>query len=67
MVVHPQHIGWANRIQALDDFLAHLRNHPGLWVATGSEIAAHWAMWHPPATHLRLAPSIWQDHPGSLS
>jgi peptidoglycan/xylan/chitin deacetylase (PgdA/CDA1 family) len=67
MVVHPQHIGWANRIQALDDFLAHLRRHPGLWVATGSEIASHWAMWHPPATHLRLAPSIWQDYPGSLS
>jgi len=67
MVVHPQHIGWANRIQALDEFLGHLRRHPGLWVATGSAIAAHWAAAHPPETHLRLAPSIWQDHPGSLS
>jgi len=67
MVVHPQHIGWANRMQALDDFLGHLRHHPGLWVATGRQIAAHWAARHPPATHLRLAPSIWKDHPGSLS
>ena len=67
MVVHPQHIGWANRIQMLDDFLGHLRGHPGLWVATGSEIAAHWAAKHPPETHLRLAPSIWRDYPGSLS
>jgi peptidoglycan/xylan/chitin deacetylase (PgdA/CDA1 family) len=67
MVVHPQHIGWANRIQALDDFLAHMRGHDGLWVATGGQIAAHWAATHPPQTHLRLAPSIWKDHPGSLS
>lgn len=67
MVVHPQHIGWANRIQMLDDFLTHLRQHPGLWIATGSELAAHWAAQHPPQTHLRLAPSVWQDYPGSLS
>ena len=67
MVVHPQHIGWANRAQMLDDFLTHLTRHPGLWIATGQEIAAHWATHHPPETHLRLAPSIWQDHPGSLS
>ena len=67
MVVHPQHIGWANRIQALDDFLTHLNRHPGLWIATGSDIAAHWATQHPPETHLRLQDSIWKDYPGSLS
>lgn len=67
MTLHPQHSGWAHRAQMLDDFLAHLRAHPGLWVATGSEIAAHFAAVHPPETHLRLAPSIWRDHPGSLS
>ncbi len=67
MVVHPQHIGWANRIQALDEFLGHLRRHPGLWVATGRQIAAHFAARHPPASHLRLEPSIWKDYPGSLS
>jgi peptidoglycan-N-acetylglucosamine deacetylase len=67
MVVHPQHCGWANRAQMLDDFLAHLRAHPGLWIATGTEIADHWAARHPPETHLRLAPSIWKDYDGSLS
>lgn len=67
MVVHPQHCGWANRVQMLDDFLAHLRGHPGLWIATGTELANHWAAAHPPETHLRLAPSIWKDYPGSLS
>jgi peptidoglycan/xylan/chitin deacetylase (PgdA/CDA1 family) len=67
MVVHPQHCGWANRAQMLDDFLHELRRHPGLWIATGTEIADHWAVAHPPETHLRLAPSVWKDYPGSLS
>lgn len=67
MVIHPQHCGWANRAQMLDEFLTHLRHHPGLWVATGTEIAEHWAKAHPAETHLRLAPSVWKDYPGSLS
>jgi peptidoglycan/xylan/chitin deacetylase (PgdA/CDA1 family) len=67
MVLHPQHSGWAHRAQMLDDFLTHLRAHPGLWIATGSDLAVHFAAVHPPQTHLRLAPSIWTDHPGSLS
>lgn len=67
MVLHPQHSGWANRAQMLDRFLAHMCAHPGLFVATGSAIAAHWGAAHPPETHLKLEPSIWQDHPGSLS
>lgn len=67
MVVHPQHCGWANRAQMLDDFLAHLCRHPNLWIATGTEIADHFAAQHPPETHLRLAPSIWKDYDGSPS
>jgi hypothetical protein len=31
---------------------------------TGSALAAHWSSHHPLG---ELKPSIWQDHPGSLS
>lgn len=67
MTLHPQHIGWSHRLQLLDDFLAGLRDMPGLWNPTAAECAAHWQATYPPATHLGLEPSIWQDHPGSLS
>lgn len=67
MTLHPHIIGWANRIQVLDEFLAHMRSLPGLWNPTGSEIAEHWAENYPPQTHLRLEESIWKDYPGSLS
>jgi hypothetical protein len=39
MTLHPQHIGWCNRLQLLDDFLAYLRGFPGLWNPTGAECA----------------------------
>jgi hypothetical protein len=48
----------------LDQFLTDLRTHPGLWNPTGSALAAHWSSHHPLGD---LKPSIWQDHPGSLS
>lgn len=67
MVLHPQHAGWCNRLDLLESFLAYMAGRPGLWVATGAEIARHWQARHPPATHLKLAPPIWQDYPGSLS
>lgn len=67
MTLHPQHIGWSHRLQLLDDFLGHIAGHQGLWNATGAECAAHWDATYSAATHLRLEPSIWQDHPGSLS
>ncbi len=67
MTVHPHIIGWANRLQVLDDFLAYMTSLPALWNPTGSEVAAHWAKHHPPETHLKLKPSIWKDYPGSLS
>lgn len=67
MVLHPQHAGWCNRLELLDRFLAHMTSRRDIWVATGSEIAAHWEKSFPAATHLKLEPEIWKDYEGSLS
>jgi hypothetical protein len=67
MTLHPQHIGWSNRLQMLDEFLAELREYPSLWNPTAAECAHYWLETYPAAVHLRLEPSIWQDYPGSLS
>ncbi len=67
MTLHPFAIGFAHRVRLLQDFLRHMISHGGLWNPTGSQLAGHWTATRPPATHLRLEPSIWQDHPGSLS
>ena len=67
MTLHPQHIGWCNRLQLLDEFLAYLRGFPGLWNPTGEECARYWLTTYPASAYLRLEPSIWRDYPGSLS
>lgn len=67
MTLHPRHIGWCNRLQVLEDFFAHLRGFPGLWNPTGAECARYWCDTYPASAYLRLEPSLWQDHPGSLS
>jgi peptidoglycan/xylan/chitin deacetylase (PgdA/CDA1 family) len=67
MVLHPQHMGFAHRLGMLNAFLSEVRGAGGVWNATGEECAAHWSETFPAETHLRLEPSIWQDHPGSLS
>jgi peptidoglycan/xylan/chitin deacetylase (PgdA/CDA1 family) len=67
MVLHPQHSGWCNRLQRLEDFFTLLRDHPGLWNPTNGELAEFWRTRYPADTHLRLEPSIWRDYPGSLS
>jgi peptidoglycan-N-acetylglucosamine deacetylase len=67
MTLHPQHIGWCNRLQTLEDFLDYLRGFPGLWNPTGEECARYWLETYPASSYLRLEPSIWQDYPGSLS
>jgi peptidoglycan/xylan/chitin deacetylase (PgdA/CDA1 family) len=67
MVLHPQHIGWCNRMGLLEEFLAYMTRLPDLWNPTGAECAGYWARTYPAATHLRLEPSIWKDYPGSLS
>ena len=38
--LHPWLIGQAHRIRALDDALAYITKQPGVWLATGAEIAA---------------------------
>lgn len=67
MTLHPQHIGWCNRMAGLEDFLAYMAGLPDLWNPTGTECARYWSTTYPAATHLRLEPSIWKDYPGSLS
>lgn len=67
MTLHPQHMGWPHRLRMLDHFLAWMRQHDGLWNPTAAGCAAHWHETRPAAADLRLEPSIWQDHPGSLS
>jgi len=67
MTLHPRHIGWCNRLQLLEEFLDHACSFPGLWNPTGGECARYWSEAYPAAEWLRLEPSIWQDHPGSLS
>src|SRR5262252_6121053 len=67
MTLHPQHIGWANRMAVLEEFLAVLSALPDLWNCTGSECARYWTTAYPAASSLELAPAIWQDYPGSLS
>lgn len=67
MVLHPQGSGWAQRAELLDRFLAHVRDRPDIWNPTASACARHWEATYPKSTHLKLEPSIWADHPGSLS
>src|SRR6266446_2095834 len=39
MTLHPQHIGWCNRLPLLDEFFSYVRGFPGLWNPTGEERA----------------------------
>ena len=67
MVLHPQHVGWCNRMGLLEDFLAYMARLPDLWNPTGAECARHWTATYPAAASLALEPSIWKDYPDSLS
>jgi len=51
----------------LEQFLDYASSLPELWYATSAECARHWSATFPAASHLKLAPSIWKDYPGSLS
>ena len=42
IAVHPYLTGLPYRIAALDSALEHICGHPGVWLATGSEIASHY-------------------------
>lgn len=42
IAIHPFWIGRPHRIGALDEALAYVRAHEGVWFATGAEIASHY-------------------------
>ena len=67
MVLHPHAIAWCNRNRKLSQFVRHMADHRYLWNPTGAECARYWLEAYPERTHLKLAPTIWQDHDGSLS
>lgn len=67
MVVHPWLNGWGQRLEVFEQMLAQLHQGPPVWNPTAGECANYWRTTYPAATTLKLAPSIWQDHPGSLS
>lgn len=43
IVTHPQITGRPSRLALLRRFIAHVRSKPGVWFATGSEVAEAWA------------------------
>ncbi|SON56647.1 putative urate catabolism protein [Hartmannibacter diazotrophicus] len=67
VTISPARSGWGHRFAMLETFLRDVTSMPGLFIATGSEIAAHWTATFPAATTLNLKPSIWRDHADSLS
>ena len=67
MVIHPYLIQCSYGLEILERFFNHVTAMPGVWFASGAEIADHWQATYPAATHLHLKESIWQDHAGSLS
>jgi hypothetical protein len=44
--LHPWAIGQPYRIGALEEALAHIMSHPGVWAATGAEILDAWQRGH---------------------
>jgi peptidoglycan/xylan/chitin deacetylase (PgdA/CDA1 family) len=67
MTLHPGNIGWCNRLYLLDQFFDSVRSRGDVWNATSRDCASYWLATYPPATHLKLEPSVWKDYPGSLS
>lgn len=67
MTLHPHAIGWCNRAQLLDEFLAHVGRLPDVWNPTSAACAEYWQDTYPAQTTLKLEPSIWRDYPDSLS
>ncbi|SMO97735.1 polysaccharide deacetylase family protein [Paracoccus laeviglucosivorans] len=67
LCVSPARSGWAHRLDNLAMFLTKAMTHPGVWAATGSQIAAHWQGAYPASSQLQLEPSIWRDYADSLS
>lgn len=43
VVMHPQITGRPSRLAMLREYIAFIRRHPGVWFATGEEVARVWA------------------------
>jgi hypothetical protein len=67
MVLHPWLNGWGQRLDVFERMLAHLRSGPAVWNPTAGECARYWHSKYPADSTLKLAASIWADHPGSQS
>ncbi|MGN6536237.1 MAG: polysaccharide deacetylase family protein [Mesorhizobium sp.] len=67
MTVSPYRSAWGHRLDNLAIFLGEAARLPGVWFASGSDVAGHWMKAHPSDAALKLQPSIWVDYEGSLS
>lgn len=67
MTVSPFRSAWGHRLDNLATFLGEAARLPGVWFASGDDVAQHWLKAHPASTALKLQPSIWVDYEGSLS
>jgi len=67
MTLHPYAVGWAHRVELLEEFLAYAHTFAGVWHPTAVECARYWKQAYPASASLHLEPSIWRDYPGSLS
>ena len=67
MCVSPARSGWSHRFDNMVEFLTETMSHPGVWAATGADVAGHWDTHYPAQKTLKLEPSIWQDYADSLS
>lgn len=66
MVVHPWLNGWGQRLDVFERMLQHMHGSPRVWNPTAGDCASYWRSRYPAASALRLEPSVWVDHPGSL-
>jgi len=67
MTIHPRLVAWGGRLTLLEQVLERLEHGPRVWTSTAQACARWFEVAYPASTALRLEPSIWQDHPGSLS
>jgi peptidoglycan/xylan/chitin deacetylase (PgdA/CDA1 family) len=67
MTIHPRLIAWGGRLTLLEEALARLSAGPRVFTGTALACARWFRAAYPASAALRLEPSIWQDHPGSLS
>ncbi len=55
LALHPYWVGQPHRIRAFRGALEYILSHPGVWVATGAEIADWFNTQHLPAIEAHLA------------